>query len=120
MGKSGWAYSARVNGKTVSEDSQACSSTLSSMMTEINAVTLALRWAINQPYSRLVFVTDSLSTLEKIRREFACRLDSSYQCQQHQENHLDLLPRARCSKRQRDSRQTRWECANHSRRPDSP
>ena len=66
--KSGWAYSARVDGKTVSEDSQACSSTLSSMMTEINAVTLALRWAINQPYSRLVFVTDSLSTLEKIRQ----------------------------------------------------
>ena len=49
--KSGWAYSARVDGKTVSEDSQACSSILSSMMTEINAVTLALRWAINQPYS---------------------------------------------------------------------
>ena len=66
--KSGWAYSARVDGKTVSEDSQACSSTLSSMMTEINAVTLALRWAMNQPYSRLVFVTDSLSTLEKIRQ----------------------------------------------------
>ena len=37
-------------------------------MTEINAVTLALRWAINQPYSKLVFVTDSLSTLEKIRQ----------------------------------------------------
>ena len=66
--KSGWAYSARVDGHIVSEDSIACSITLSSMMTEINAVTLALTWASSQEYSRIVFVTDSLSTLEKVRQ----------------------------------------------------
>ena len=66
--KSGWAYSARVRGQIVSEDSRACSTTLSSMMTEINAVTLALTWVISQDYSRILFVTDSLSTLEKVRQ----------------------------------------------------
>ena len=66
--KSGWAYSARVDGQIVSEDSMACSTTLSSMMTEINAVTLALTWVSSQDYSRILFVTDSLSTLEKVRQ----------------------------------------------------
>ena len=42
--KSGWAYTARVDGITVSENSFACDSTMLSMMTEINAVTLALTW----------------------------------------------------------------------------
>ena len=31
--KFGWAYTARVDGKSVSEDSAACNSTMSSMMT---------------------------------------------------------------------------------------
>ena len=66
--KSGWAYSARVDGQIISENSMACSTTLSSMMTEINAVTLALTWVSSQDYSRVVFVTDSLSTLEKVRQ----------------------------------------------------
>ena len=66
--KSGWAYTARVDGKTVSEDSAACNSTMSSMMTEINAVTLALIWLKDADYSRVVIVTDSLSTLEKVRQ----------------------------------------------------
>jgi len=66
--KSGWAYTARVNGKTVSEDSAACNSTMSSMMTEINAVTLALTWLKDADYSRVVIVIDSLSTLEKVRQ----------------------------------------------------
>ena len=34
--KSGWAYTARVDGIKVSENSAACDSTMSSMMTEIN------------------------------------------------------------------------------------
>ena len=46
----------------------ACSTTLSSMATEINAVTLALTWLSRQDYGRIVFVTDSLSTLEKVRQ----------------------------------------------------
>ena len=66
--QSGWAYTARVDGHIVSEDSMACSTTLSSMATEINAVTLALTWLSRQDYGRIVFVTDSLSTLEKVRQ----------------------------------------------------
>ena len=66
--KSGWAYTARVDGKTVSEDSAACNSTMSSMMTEIHAVTLAPTWLKDADYSRVVIVIDSLSTLEKVRQ----------------------------------------------------
>ena len=66
--KSGWAYTARVDGKTVSEDLAACNFTMASMMTEINAVTLALTWLKDAYYSRVVIVTDSLSTLEKVRQ----------------------------------------------------
>ena len=64
--KSGWAYTARIDGKTVSEDSAACNFTMASMMTEINAVTLALTWLKDADYSRVVIVTDSLSTLENV------------------------------------------------------
>ena len=60
--RSGWAYTARVDSITVSENSAACDSTMSSMMTEISAVTLALTWLKDTEYSRVVFVTDSLST----------------------------------------------------------
>ena len=66
--KSGWAYTARVDGKTVSEDLAACNFTMASMMTEINAVTLALTWLKDAYYSRVVIVTDSLPTLEKVRQ----------------------------------------------------
>ena len=66
--KSGWAYTARVDGKTVSEDSAVCNFTMASMMTEINAVTLALTWLKDADYSHVVIVTDSLSTLEKVRQ----------------------------------------------------
>ena len=38
------------------------------MMTEINAVTLALTWLKDADYSRVVIVIDSLSTLEKVRQ----------------------------------------------------
>ena len=67
--QSGWAYSARVNGRIVSENSSATDLTLSSMATEINAITLALTWLAEQNHTRVVFVSDSLSTLEKIRRK---------------------------------------------------
>ena len=65
--KSGWAFSARLNGKVIAENSSATDLTLSSMATEVNAITLALTWIAEQPYERLVIVTDSLSTLEKVR-----------------------------------------------------
>ena len=67
--KSGWAFSARLNGKVIAENSSATDLTLSSMATEVNAITLALTWIAEQPYERLVIVTDSLSTLEKVRRK---------------------------------------------------
>ena len=63
--KSGWAYSARVDGQIVSENSMACSATLSRMMTKINAVILALTWVSTQDYSRILFVTDLLSTFRQ-------------------------------------------------------
>ncbi len=66
--KSGWEYTARVDGITASENSFPCDSTMSSMMTEINAVMLALTWLKDTEYSRVVFVSDSLSTFEKIRQ----------------------------------------------------
>ena len=51
----------------VAEKSEATDLTLSSMQTEINAITLALSWVKHQDYRCILIVTDSLSTLEKIR-----------------------------------------------------
>ena len=65
--KSGCAFSAQKNGDTIAQDSSATDLTLSSMATEVNAITLALTWIASQEHTRAVFVTDSLSTLEKIR-----------------------------------------------------
>ena len=65
--KSGWAFTARVDGVVVAEKSDATDLTLSSMQTEINAITLALSWVKHQDYRCILIVTDSLSTLEKIR-----------------------------------------------------
>ena len=65
--KSGWAFAARVKGAIIAEGSDATEMTLSSMQTEINAITLALSWAKHQLFSHIVIVSDSLSTLEKIR-----------------------------------------------------
>ena len=65
--KSGWAFAARVKGAIIAEGSDATELTLSSMQTEINAITLALSWAKHQLFSHIIIVSDSLSTLEKIR-----------------------------------------------------
>ena len=65
--KSGWAFTARVDGGVEAEESDATDPTLSSMQTEINAITFALSWVKHQDYRSILIVTDSLSTLEKVR-----------------------------------------------------
>ena len=45
-----------------------CSTTLLSMMAEINGVTFALTWVSSQDYSHIMSLSDSLSTLEKVRQ----------------------------------------------------
>ena len=57
-----WAYSAKVN-----ENSPATYLTLSSLATEINAITLA--WLAEQNYTGVVFVSNSLSTLKKFTQK---------------------------------------------------
>ena len=52
----------------VAEKSDATDLTLSSMQTEIDANTLALSWVKkHQDYRSILIVTDSLSTIKKIR-----------------------------------------------------
>ena len=68
--KSGWGYSARVNGQNVKEDSGAFQLTTSSMDMEVKAITQALRWLSTSIYKRAVVVTDSMSTLTKIQKGF--------------------------------------------------
>ena len=65
--KSGWAFSARVDGVVVAEGTDSTVLTLYSMQTEINAVTSALSSAKHQLFRNIVFVSNSFSTLEKVR-----------------------------------------------------
>ena len=65
--KSGWAFSARVNGVFVVKGTDSTVLTLYSMQTEINAVTLALSSAKHQLFRNIVFVSDSFSTLEQVK-----------------------------------------------------
>ena len=66
--KSGWAFTARVNGVTVSEGSGAVELTASSMAMELKAVTQVLLFLATSAYKKAVIVTDSMSTLQKIQR----------------------------------------------------
>ena len=66
--KSGWAFTARVNGITVSEGSGAVEMTASSMAMEVKAVTEALQFLATSAYKKAVIVTDSMSTLQKIQK----------------------------------------------------
>jgi len=66
--RSGWAYSARVDGKIVSEDNQAYANTTSSMRMEEDAATAALRWLSSQQHTGAAIVTDSQSMLQKIQQ----------------------------------------------------
>ena len=68
--KSGWAYTIRVNGATVAEGSGAVELTTSSMLMEVKAITEALRYLQTHQHRRAVIVTDSMSTLQKISKEY--------------------------------------------------
>ena len=68
--KSGWGYTVRVNGMVVAEGSGAVEMTTSSMLMEIKAITEALRWLRQEQHKRVVIVTDSMSTLQKVQKEF--------------------------------------------------
>ena len=68
--KSGWAYTVRVNGETVAEGSGAVDITTSSMLMEVKAVTEALRYLQANQLKRAIIVTDSMSTLQKISKEY--------------------------------------------------
>ena len=67
--KSGWAFTVRVNGATVAEDSGAVNLTTSSMLMEVKAITEALRYLQTHQHKRAIIVTDSMSTLQKISKE---------------------------------------------------
>ena len=66
--KSGWAFTARVNGSTTGEGSGAVDMTASSMAMEVKAATEALRFLSETQYRKAVIVTDSMSMLQKIKK----------------------------------------------------
>ena len=68
--KSGWAFTIRVDGQTVGEGSGAVEVTTSSMQMEVKAITEALRYIQLNQHSKAVIVTDSMSTLEKVKKEY--------------------------------------------------
>ena len=61
--KSGWGFSARVDGVIVAEDSGAFAQTTSSM-----CITEALEWLRDNGHVHVIFVTDSMSTLDLVRQ----------------------------------------------------
>ena len=67
--RSGWAFTIRIDGQTVAEGSGAVELTTSSMLMEVKAITEALRYMQRSQQKRAVIVTDSMSTLEKVRKE---------------------------------------------------
>ena len=66
--KSGWGFSARVDGVIVAEDSGAFAQTTSSMCMEVRAITEALEWLRDSGHAHVIFVTDSMSTLDLVRQ----------------------------------------------------
>lgn len=65
--KSGWGYTAARRGMTVREASGATGLTTSSMCMEIKAITEALKWLGDNQHNQATFLTDSMSTLDKIQ-----------------------------------------------------
>ena len=65
--KSGWAFSARVDGRVVEEASGAFELTTSSMVMEVKAISEALQWVATRGFKHVLVATDSMSTLQKIR-----------------------------------------------------
>ena len=67
--KSGWAFSVRVSGRVIAEKSGAVELTTSSMAMEVKAVTEALLYLKENNHKKAVIVTDSMSTLEKVKNK---------------------------------------------------
>ena len=65
--RSGWGYTATLLGELVKEDSGFVQLTTSSMCMEIQAITEMLKWVQHQTITRLVCLTDSMSTLAKVQ-----------------------------------------------------
>ena len=64
--KSGWGYTASLQGEVIKEDSGFVTFTTSSMCMEVKAITEMLEWVRHQNITRVVCLTDSMSTLDKI------------------------------------------------------
>ena len=58
-----------MKGTTVAEGSGAVDITTSSMLMEVKAITEALRYLRENQQRRAVIVTDSMSTLQKVKKE---------------------------------------------------
>merc|ERR1711963_516984 len=65
--RSGWDYTATLLGEVVKEDSGFVPLTTSSMCMEMQAITEMFEWVRNQAITRLVCLTDSMSTLAKVQ-----------------------------------------------------
>ena len=69
-GKSGWAFTAKENGKTIHEDSAAYEHVTSSLTMEVEAVTHALQWLEThtfQTVTHAMILTDSMNVIQKIK-----------------------------------------------------
>ena len=66
--KSGWAFTAFRQGVTKQESAGATGLTTSSMCMEVKAITEALKWLSSSKEQSATFLTDSMSTLDKIKR----------------------------------------------------
>ena len=65
--RSGWGYTASLHGEIVKEDSGCVKFTTSSMCMEVKAITEMREWVSHQNITRIVCLTDSMSTLDKIK-----------------------------------------------------
>ena len=65
---SGWAFTARENNHTVMERSGASDITTFSMSMEVRAISETFSWLQDTVYESAIILTDSMSTLEKIRK----------------------------------------------------
>ena len=65
--RSGWGYTATLLGEVVKEDSGFVPLTTSSMCMEMQAITEMFKWVQHQAITRLVCLTDSMSTLAKVQ-----------------------------------------------------
>jgi len=68
--RSGWAFTARTGGQCVQERSGATTRTTSSMCMEVKAITEALEWISGTAHQSITILTDSMSTLDKVRCGF--------------------------------------------------